>query len=163
MDQHELELFQSNPPLKTENLHCYNDPDYRLTIVAYSGELTPAVTSQAYAWLGRAKPELLKLIRGSIFDFRKVTIFNTGNLSTLQRKSRELNAEIKEYQIPVAMLVANLYQEKMVYISSKISPGEDRKRIVKSVDAALAFLEEYNKKWDKHIDTNASSALLIES
>jgi hypothetical protein len=149
MNEEEKALFQSNPPLQTDKLHCYNDAATRLTMVIYQGELTPEVTAQAYGWLSKGDPKLLELVRGCVFDFRQVTAFNVGNLSTVQRKSRELNAGVQQYQIPVAMIVANLYQEKMVRISSQISPGEDRKRIVKSLEAATAFFDEYNKKWGK--------------
>lgn len=154
MNQQELEWFTSNPPLQIDGLHCYNDPETQLTLITYQGELTPAITSQAYAWIGKGHIELLRLVYGCIFDFRKVTVFNTGNLSTFQRKTREYNQGIQDNPIPVAMIVANLYQEKMVQISSKISPGEHRKRIVKSFEEAKTFFDEYNQTHRRFLTVN---------
>jgi hypothetical protein len=133
--------------LKTENLECYIDEVTDILYVVYRGEIDSNVTSQAYSWQAKfATPEVLKSLKGSIFDFREVTKFNPGNLSTIQRKSRELNTTVQEYLIPVALLVNNLYQEQMVRVSAQISPSGDRKRIVKSVEEGLAFCEDYNRQ-----------------
>jgi hypothetical protein len=133
--------------LKTENAEIYVDEETDILYIVYNGEISPQVTAQVYGWQAQhSRPEILKMLRGSIYDFRNVTKFNPGNLSTIQRKSRELNTTIQEYHIPVALLVSNFYQEQMVRVSSQISPNEERKRIVKSVEEAIAFFNQYNEK-----------------
>src|SRR5215207_574721 len=109
--------------LKTDYVHCTIDQETRTTRIVYTGEIDAQTTSQVYMWMmTEGTDEVLKNLRGTIFDFRKVKSFNPGNLSTIQRKSRELNTNITTYLIPVALVVANMYQEQMLRVSNQISP-----------------------------------------
>jgi len=51
--------------------------------------------------------------------------------------------------VAVALIVSTLLQENMVRVAMKITPQEHRKRIVKSEEAARAFIDEWHQKLSK--------------
>ena len=48
--------------------------------------------------------------------------------------------------IPVGLIVRTIYQEQMVRISTKLTQQTQRMKIVKSMDEALAFIQEWNQQ-----------------
>lgn len=133
------------PILDTPNVHAYFDEGRGISFITYKGILDGAVTAQLYGWV----KTLITLIppdatRGVIFDFREVTQFAQGNLTTAQRQSREINQKEDQSNHPVALIVGNLYQEQMVKVSMKISPLEDRKRLVYTPEEALTYIETWH-------------------
>ena len=135
------------PRLDSDPVTAYFDPVSQITHTIYRGKLTPEVTLQAYQWTFAALEVIdVKDIRGSIYDFRRVTEFHNANLSILQRVSQKANIQYDFSHIPVALIVSSLLQEHLVLVYMKVSPQEKRKRIVKSEPEALAFINEWHKR-----------------
>ena len=144
-------------PLKTEAVTARYDDDLRLVIVTYRHVLSPDVTASVYRWLGELIARIpVENARGSIYDFRSVTDFQLGNLSTAQTRSRNLNINVDLSKHAVALLVAGMYQEQMVRVSMRVTPQETRKRIVKSEDEALAFINAFNERHGLTFDIDAA-------
>ena len=131
--------------LEIEQASAYFDPESRIVRVAYSGSLGSDVTVEVYAWLdGLVKEIGVDSINGQIFDFSNVTEFQESNLQTARKASKKMNIRIDTSKIPVALVVGTFYQEEILRGSMQISPDHVRKRIVKSEEEAMAFIEEWN-------------------
>jgi hypothetical protein len=138
------------PTLDTPNVHAYFDLEQRISFITYKGTLDSTATNQLYDWV----KELLTMIgpdatHGVIFDFRDVVNFVQGNLVTAQRQSKAINQTSDQSNHPVALIVATLHQEQMVRVSMRVSPLEHRKRVVHSLDEALAYIEEWHREHQK--------------
>jgi hypothetical protein len=134
--------------LKTEQIEAEFDEVRGLLLVKYCGELSSDVTKQFYGWLVgemQANPEKVGESRGSIFDFRDVTDFGIDNLSATQQSSKQVNKQADVTNHPVALIVNDVYQEGMVKLSMQVTEQQERKRIVKSVDEAVAFIQSWYK------------------
>jgi hypothetical protein len=144
----------------TEHFSAHYDTDQRILFVTYRGVLTPQVTIQFYQWLGKMiqnRPELVAEALGSIFDFRQVTEFDHRNLTSAQRQSQQVNTQVDLSHHPVAMIVGSMLQEQILRLELKISPQQTRKRIVRSEEAALTFINRFQsveKKPDKIRETS---------
>ncbi len=135
---------------ETPQFTAYFEDESGIMYVTYQGVLSPDITAQVYKWMLDAVQTLdVKDIRGGIYDFRLVKDFNKGNLSTANRESRNFNVKVDISHVPVALLVNTFFQEQMVKVSMKIDPGQDRKRIVKSMEEALVFIKEFHRKQSK--------------
>jgi hypothetical protein len=150
-DSHKLggNLMFNN--LETQSVSARYYPNYRLTMVVYRGVLSPDVTAQTYGWLislanAAPEPSSTPNSRATIFDFRDVTEFVTGNLSTVQRSSKTINTTTDLSKHAVVLLVKNLYQQQMVSVSMKVTAQEPRKRIFKTEEDALAFINRWNEQ-----------------
>jgi hypothetical protein len=133
--------FESDP------FSAWYDEQTQILHVVYKGVLTPDVTAQVYKWLGEViqqHPQEATRARGSIYDFRQVTGFDSRNLTSAQRQSQQFNAKVDLGNHPVALLVDTLMQEQILRVELKISPGQDRKRIVHSEGEALAFIASFH-------------------
>ncbi|MCU0497670.1 MAG: hypothetical protein MUF87_09995 [Anaerolineae bacterium] len=132
---------------------CVYDLQTRIGIVTYFGRLTPETTVTVYSWIAKAFVGLgVDQMLGGIFDFRLVTQFDTANLSTVQRTSGKLNTNFDFSAVPTAMIVSNPYQEQFLRVSMKITPQEQRKRIVKTEDEALAFILSFRNSSEETSD-----------
>lgn len=132
--------------LGTKNVKIYFNQSTNIFRTVYEGELTPETTIHIYQSMSNVLDFIaLKDIRGSIYDFRDVTVFHQGNLRTIQRSSQTANRDYDFSHIPVALVVKNLLQEQMVKVAMKITPQENRKRLVRSEEAALTFIDEWHK------------------
>lgn len=132
---------------ETPQVVSYFDDETGIVYVIYRGVLSPDVTAQVYKWMAESVQQMdIKLVRGGIYDFREVTDFNKGNLATANRESRSFNTKVDVSSIPAALIVSTLFQEQMVKVSMQITPGQDRKRIVKSMDDAVAFIKQFQKR-----------------
>ncbi|MFN8371790.1 MAG: hypothetical protein U0694_02790 [Anaerolineae bacterium] len=141
-----MERFRMDTP----QVMAYFDDETGIVYVTYRGVLTPDITAQVYKWMMESVQFLdISQIHGGIYDFRQVTDFNKGNLATAHRESRNFNVKVDVSNIPAALIVSTLFQEQMVKISMQITPGQDRKRIVKSMDEATAFINQFRKRQTK--------------
>jgi hypothetical protein len=135
--------------IETEQFSAYYDENEQILFVTYSGIMTPDVTAQFYTWLLQSlaeRPGLVETARGSVYDFRKVARFENKNLTAAQRESQNLSQRFDVSHIPVALIVGSLYQEQLLRVTMQIQQGQERKRIVRSVDEALAFFNEYHRQ-----------------
>jgi hypothetical protein len=135
------------PRLEDDNVSAYYDTDKLVLFVVYGEVLTPEITAKVYEWVNNTStPIEIQESRGSIYDFRTVKHFSLGNLPTVQQKSRDLNRKDDLSHHPVALLVDNFYQESMVKTAMQMTPGQERKRIVHSMEAAHTFIDEFQGK-----------------
>jgi hypothetical protein len=130
--------------LNSEGASEYYDTEKNLVCVNYYGLITPMVTADVYNIGARMIEEYgLKNLRGMIADFRHVVDFDNSNLNAVRRTSGSLNMNYDMSHVAAALLVATMIQEKMVRMSMKITPQEERKRIVHSLSAAYDFVDEF--------------------
>ena len=105
----------------------------------------PPAVDETHAWITdfitdtahHASPHYT--VEGVIYDFRQVTKFESAASSQL--------ANIDSYSLQtmaMALLVANGMQEQLVKMMMKASTGVFHKRIVHSLEDALAFVHEFN-------------------
>jgi hypothetical protein len=133
--------------LEQDDISGYYDKALQILFVTYRGILTPASTAVVYSWLnGLIEAHGIREARGSVFDFRMVTNFAVGNLSATQTHSYRLNNEIDLSNHPVALLVHNIYQRAMVKAALNVTPQQERKRIVHTLEGALSFIEHWHEQ-----------------
>jgi hypothetical protein len=134
--------------IDTSEFTGYIDTDLKVLMVIYHATISSQTTAELYAWIQRitanATPEDTTI--GGIFDFREVKEFVSGNLSSVQRRSTDLNRKVDTSSYPVALLVSTLYQEQLVRAVMKSTPGQDRKKIVRSLEDAMTFLKTFHEK-----------------
>lgn len=137
---------------ETDRMLAWFDDLTHFTHVVYRGVLIPETTVSFYDWVAEIDAaEGVKTIRGCILDFRQVVEFDFRNLLVAKHESQSANAHIDMSHIPVALIVANMYQDQMVHTSMMITPQQDRKRIVKSDKEALAFIDGWNRAKDAQL------------
>jgi hypothetical protein len=148
--------------VETEHFSAHYDTEQRILFVTYRGVLTPQVTGQFYQWLVKTiqnRPELVGEALGSIFDFRQVTEFDNRNLTSAQRQSQQVNAQVDLSHHRVAMIAASMLQEQILRLELKISPQQTRKRIFRSEEEAFAFINQVQSPEEKPEPTPESSPL----
>jgi hypothetical protein len=138
--------------LDTESVRAEYDAEAKILRVSYSGILSPEVTNQFYGWLiptMQNNPHLVTEARGSIYDFRQVKDFKSGNMTTARKQSQNASqsGELKNH--PVALLVETPLQERMVSVMMKLTEQTDRKQLVYSVEEAQDYITEWHKKHQK--------------
>ena len=134
-------------PIVTDEFEARIDAESTIMTVTYRCTLSPELTTGFYKWMmGVAQdyPELVTATRGSIFDFRQVTEFVSSNLSTVRRESKKAGQDRDLQNHPVALVVETLMQEKMVGLTMKLTEGQNRKRIVRSMDEAQGFISKWH-------------------
>lgn len=132
--------------IDTDQFSGWYDDETRILHVVYKGVLTPDTTTHMYRWLGEViqrRPADVVRARGSIYDFRQVTGFDSRNLTSAQRQSQQFNTRIDMTNHPVALLVDTLLQEQILRVELKISPQQDRKRLVRSEAEAFDFIADF--------------------
>ena len=136
------------PRLNTERVKGHFDDSDGILRVTYFGVVSPDVTTSVYGWIGQLVAEAagdISKARGSIYDFRLVTDFTNRNTSTAQRESSNLNRNIDISNHPVALIVSTMFQEQFVRVFMQLTPGDRRKRIFRSEEDAVAFIDEYHR------------------
>jgi hypothetical protein len=135
------------PSLNNPNVAAHVDSVTGLIHVVYQDAITPQITKRFYEWLYEiAGKHDLAGVKGATFDFRDVKTFDQGNIRTAQKESRSANNKLSMSHIPVGLIVRTLYQEQMVRISTTLTQQTHRMKIVKSVNEALAFIQEWNQQ-----------------
>ncbi|MCU0480514.1 MAG: hypothetical protein MUE54_04795 [Anaerolineae bacterium] len=140
--------------LHTPNIDGFFDETSRILRVTYRGVMTAQVTRDVYAWIGRlivAADGNVNLALGSIYDFTDVTQFDSLTLSTTQRSSQAVNRDAELRYHPVALVVKTPFQREYVRLTMKVSPQEDRKKIVDNLDDAQAFIVQFCEKYREFI------------
>lgn len=140
--------------LHTDNIDGYFDADTRILHIAYRGKLTPQITRDVYGWIARLIASAngnINLALGSIYDFRNVEEFDSHTLSTTQKSSTQINREAELRYHPVALIVKNMLQQQYVRLTMKVTPQEDRKRIVHSEEEAQEFIQRFCEKYREFI------------
>jgi archaellin len=133
--------------LNTENASAWYDSDKHNFTATYYGAVTPIVTADVYRTIGAVFENYgTENVRGGIFDFRHISHFENANLNTVRRNSSSLNFNYDMSHIAVPLIVGTVMQERMVMVSLKITPQEERKRIVHNSEEALNFVEEFYAK-----------------
>ncbi|MDZ4672579.1 MAG: hypothetical protein SH821_17090 [Phototrophicales bacterium] len=142
--------------LHTDVIDGLFDETTRILRVKYRGTVTAQVTRDVYGWIGRlivASGDNVNLALGSIYDFRDVTAFDSLTLSTTQRGSQTVNREAELRYHPVALIVTTPFQREYVRLTMKVSPQEDRKHIVETLEDAEAFIVQFCEKYREFIPT----------
>ncbi|PJF22697.1 MAG: hypothetical protein CUN56_04725 [Phototrophicales bacterium] len=140
--------------LHTDTVDGYFDEGTRILRVTYQGVLTPDTTRDVYAWIGRLIASAngnIHLALGSIYDFRAVRQFDSHTLSTAQKNSTKINRDAELRYHPVALVVRNRYQYEYVRLTMKITPQEERKRIVYTIEEAEDFIKHFCEKYREFI------------
>ncbi len=120
------------------------DEDTHLAYITYYDVLTADVTADVYAWTGRVADKVnVKNIHTAIYDFRRVSRFDHTNTRKIGQSSGQLNVSYDFSHVAVALLVRDSSQEQIVRMMMHLTPQEKRKRIVKSLVEARAFLDEF--------------------
>jgi hypothetical protein len=125
----------------------YYDNERHCACITYYGIINPLVTSEVYANLASTIGVVgIETVRGSLYDFRHVTDFDNSNLNAVRRTSSNMNVNYDMSHIAVALIVGTTMQDSMVRMSMKITPQEERKRIVRSFAEAYRFVDEFQAK-----------------
>ena len=116
-------------------------------IGTYAEVLTGDMTARVYIAGLRFVHEIgVENLRGIIFDFRKVQRFSRDNLPAAQSESYRANRNLSLDHVPIAMVVETPIQEQMVRISMQSTPGQNRKRIVHTIEEGYAFIDAFNQQ-----------------
>lgn len=148
--------MMSGSPIHVDNEHfsVHYDFEERLVRVRYKGQLTPATSAHFYQWLMdaiQANPQLLTEARGSIYDFRDVTELANTNMSSSQRQSRQVNDQVDLHNHPVALIAKDSVQRALLTATMRISPQQDRKRVVGNEAEAIAYIEAFHKQQERQL------------
>lgn len=131
--------------LMTEQATARYDADERILYIAYNGYLNAQTSAIVYQWIQQVIDAVgIETIYGEIFDFRQVIEFAPDNLMEARKKSRRLNLTQAVHNMPVAMIVKDFYQEEILRGPMQNVPENQRKAIVKTMDDARAFLDEWH-------------------
>jgi hypothetical protein len=150
---------------ETEHLVAHWYPKRGLLHAMFIGELLPEVSAEGYKLSGELIAKYgTEKYRAVITDFSKVTKFPNANTTVTRNQSRRINDEIDLSGFPIALLVDTIMQESFVWMIAKGNGTTHRSKIVRSLEDAFAFIDEYHAKQDaakKHIagkqDTEATS------
>lgn len=134
------------PPLHTPLVTTQFDERTRILIVRYKNELTAESTHQLYSWMFDAIQQVGVIARGTIYDFSDVRKFTRQNMSATQKSSFNMNAKVDLSAMPVAMVAKTIMQEQHIMIILNATPDQDRKKIVKSIEEGIQFIEDFHKK-----------------
>ncbi len=136
-------------PLNEKLVSAHYHAETSIAYITYRGELSATESDMAYKWLaGLIEVVGTKALYGEVFDFREVKRFTVENLITAQKRSRRMNIMLNTQDFPVAMVVANTMQEEILRGPMRIVIGNQRKRIVRSMEDAHVFLNEWHAKND---------------
>lgn len=134
-------MFANIATLDHYNVKATVDPKRQLILVTYEGALSGECTRRYYDWLQNDVAPALPDIHGGIFDFTHVSTFDASNTRTILHTSYSVHRKLNLEHIPMALIASNYYQENMLRITAAMTPHADNKRIVKSYDEALAFID----------------------
>ncbi len=151
--------MQTYEELHTNNVNGFFDAKSRILRITYRGLVTAQVTRDVYGWIGRLIASTggnINLALGSIYDFRDVAQFDSLTLSTTQRSSQAVNRDTSLRYHPVALIVSTPFQREYVRLTMKVSPQEDRKKIVETIEDAESFIVQFCEKYREFIPATQS-------
>ena len=136
--------------LEHPNAKAHYDDEHGIVYVTYTGLLTAEASVAVYDWLGDLIAEVgIDMMYGEVFDFRDVEEFMPDNLLEARRKSRGYNLRNNVKKLPVAMIVSNFYQEEILRGPMQNVEENKRKRIVRNLADAIAFLHEWHAEQEE--------------
>ena len=137
-------MMELPPPLHTDLASTQFEERTKILIVRYRNELTAESTQQVYGWMFDAIRKVGLIARGVIYDFSDVKRFTRKNMSVTQKSSLTMNAKVDLSSIPVAMVAKNIMQEQHLMIIMNATPDQSRKKIVKSIEEGVRFIEDFH-------------------
>jgi hypothetical protein len=140
-------------PLETDLVTTRFDAKNRILLVHYREELTAESTLLMYEWAFKTALVVgIEFLRGIIYDFTEVKKFTRSNLIATQKGSLTINAQIDLSRIPVAMVAKSLLQEQHLSIGLNATPGEERKRIVRTIQEGTTFIDQWHIRRAKELE-----------
>jgi hypothetical protein len=134
------------PDLNNLLIHARFDGKQRVIFVTYTGTLGGEATRQYYRWLVQELSPLIKLVRGAVFDFRQVHTIEASNTRTITQSSHSAHRTLDMRHVGVALIAKDHYQEHMLRITAKMTPHPQTKRVVRSMEEALAYIDEWTER-----------------
>jgi hypothetical protein len=119
------------------------DPQKRIIFIQYRGILEGDAIRAYYRWLMQDVEPVLKTVRGAVFDFRDVERIEVSNTRTVTQSSRGVHLQVDLRHIGVALIAKDHYQEQLLRVTSEMTPHPHTKRVVQDMDAALAYIDEW--------------------
>jgi hypothetical protein len=137
-------------PIRSPNLSTNFDEAKGIVLINYHGHHTPEIGGQAYQW-ARSLLEMVgpEAIRGVIFDFSDVDVFEETTFSLAKARHEGVNRVADMSHHPVAVVVATPYQEQMVSAVSMLTHSETRTALVNSCEEAMEFIETWHAELDE--------------
>lgn len=133
-------------PLETEQAAAHYDAATRIVHITYRGNLGADATRQVYDWLDTLYETVgTDTLYGQIFDFRQVTQFQDENLQTARRVSKFANIRADTSRFPVALLISEFYHQEILRSAMRVTPDNERKRMVWSEAEALEFFQQWHR------------------
>jgi hypothetical protein len=137
-------MMELPPPLHTDLASTQFEERTKILIVRYHKELTAESTQQVYGWMFDSIRKVGLIARGVIYDFSDVKRFTRQNMSVTQKSSLNMNAKVDLSSIPVAMVAKNIMQEQHLMIIMNATPDQSRKKIVRSIEEGVRFIEDFH-------------------
>jgi hypothetical protein len=132
------------PVLDSKSVSAYFDLENDVLFVSYYGVLDASTSGNLTTWLDQMAEVIgTRPIRGMVFDLRKVVRFKRENLFTTAEQTEQLQEQLDHQKFPVALVVANYYQEQMAKITLLVTPDANRRQIVYSMESALTYIESW--------------------
>jgi hypothetical protein len=133
-------------PLYKERVTAFFDGENGVAHITYSGDLDADDSSAAYDWLSNLIIEVgIEKIRGEVFDFTDVHLFQPDNLIDARKNSRKLNLRVNIHNTPVAMIVRDSVHREILRGPMRIVEENKRKRIVETHEEAYSFFDEWHQ------------------
>jgi hypothetical protein len=135
--------------LDHEFVSGYYDEETRVLVVNYHKWLSSEITDLVYAWIARIITNDFDIIarsRGCIFDFSEVKKFDLDNLVATNQNSISFNSKFDMRTIPIGLITKTKPQHDYVSLTMKITPDEERKKIVETLEEAHAFINDFHHK-----------------
>lgn len=133
--------------LSTDTASLWVNSEAQFTYILYYGIVTAQTTIDVYSRMfGNMDSISIESVKAGIFDFRHVSGFDNSNTRTVQQKSGTINRSYDMSRVAVPLIVGNFHQQQMVHVAMKVSPQEERKKIVFSEDEAYTFINEFLQK-----------------
>lgn len=134
-------------PLEHPNATAHFDEATRIAFITYNGTLTGDTSTVVYNWLADLTETIgIEGVHGEVFDFRQVEEFMPDNLMAARKNSRRMNLRNNVRRLPVAMIVKDFVQEEILRGPMQNPKENQRKRIVRTMDDALAFIAAYREQ-----------------
>jgi len=142
------------PSIHSEHLTAEFDEESGVAFITYKGHHTQESGDQAARW-GRDLVQQLgpQAIRGAVFDFSQVTVFDEPTFSWAKTRHENINRQGDMTHHPIAMLVSTQYQETIVSAVSERLGTTQRSALVNSRDEALAFIESWHAQLDDRVNS----------
>lgn len=145
---HKIEnVKQDEYSISTKQASLWADIETHFIYIIYYGVVTAQATADVYGRMfGNLDMIGVENIKAGLFEFRHVSKFDNSNLQSVKRSSTTINKQYDMSNIAVSLIVGNFHQEQMVRLAMKVSPQEERKKIVFSLTDSYQFIEDFHKK-----------------